>query len=304
MIDYWCNAFTPDREPLWTEVIASGGLGIRIRGGDSEDGFCEPAEMVKRLDRVGVDTVVLPVCEALGGDKDAPALTEFAHYALRESEMKSLFATYPGRFVGVFSVNPDAGPADLAAAAEAVTAQWCVGLHTHTHSWDRPFDHPDYWPYYELCAQNGIPFTMQAGASGGTMRAGASGGYVAHESGHPSAVAAPATEFPGVSFVLSHTGAPWVAETINAASEFPNVFIGTATHPPRRWPDELVAFIKGDGRDRCVFGTGFPLTGHVRSMRQLEDLDLYAETVEALLDGTARRIFGRIPQPGSASQGS
>ena len=298
MIDYWCNAFTPDREVLWTEVIARDSLSIRTRGGDFEDGFCEPAEMVKRLDRVGVDTVVLPVCELeaeLSGDQDDPALTEFAHYALRESELNSLVATYPGRFVGVFSVNPDAGTADLAAAAEAVDAQWCVGLHTHTHSWDRPFDHPDYWPYYELCWQNRIPFTMQAGASGGDM---------IHESGHPSAIAEPARDFPDVSFVLSHTGAPWVVETIEAASEFPNVYIGTATHPPRRWPDELVAFIKGDGRDRCLFGTGFPLTGHVRSLRQLQDLALDPETVEALLDGNARRIFGRIPQPANASQGS
>ena len=298
MIDYWCNAFTPDREALWADVIARDSLSIRTRGGDFEDGFCEPAEMVKRLDRVGVDTVVLPVCELeaeLSGDQDDPALTEFAHYALRESELNSLVATYPGRFVGVFSVNPDAGAADLAAAAEAVDAQWCVGLHTHTHSWDRPFDHPDYWPYYELCWQNRIPFTMQAGASGGDM---------IHESGHPNAIAKAATEFPDVGFVLSHTGAPWVVETIEAASRFPNVYIGTATHPPRRWPDELVAFIKGHGRDRCLFGTGFPLTGHVRSIRQLQDLALDPETVEALLDGNARRIFSRIPQPVAASQGS
>ena len=299
MIDYWCNAFTPDREALWAEVIARDGLSIRTRGGDLEDGFCEPAEMVKRMDQVGVDTVVLPVCEPesqLAGDsQDPPALQEFAHYALRESEMDGLIATHPGRFVGVFSVNPDAGAADLAAAAEAVNAQWCVGLHSHTHSWGRPFDHPDYWPYYELCAQNGIPFTMQAGASGGDM---------VHESGHPNAITKAARGFPNVGFVLSHTGAPWVAETIEAALRFANVFVGTATHPPRRWPDELVEFIKGQGRDRCVFGTGFPLTGHVRSMCQLQDLALDPETVEALLDGNARRIFSRIPQPATASQGS
>ena len=299
MIDYWCNAFTPDREELWAAVINREGLSIRTRGGDLEDGFCEPAEMVKRMDQVGVDTVVLPVCEPVGqlGDdqQDRAAFQEFAHYAVRESELNSLVGTYPGRFVGVFSVNPDAGAADLAAAAEAVRAQWCVGLHSHTHSWDRPFDHPDYRPYYELCAEHSIPFTMQAGASGGNM---------IHESGHPSAIAEPARDFPDVSFVLSHTGAPWVVETIEAASEFPNVYIGTATHPPRRWPDMLVEFIKGQGRQRCLFGTGFPLTGHVRSLRQLEDLALDTETVEALLDGNARRVFGRIPQPANASQGS
>ncbi|MXW76190.1 MAG: amidohydrolase family protein [Acidimicrobiaceae bacterium] len=299
MIDYWCNAFTPDREPLWAEVISREGLSIRTRSGDVDDGFCEPAEMVKRMDQVGVDTLVLPVCEPsnrLGDDpKDQAALEEFAHYAVRESELKSLVATYPGRFVGVFSVNPDAGAADLADAAEAVDAAWCVGLHSHTHSWDRPFDHPDYRPYYELCAQRSIPFTMQAGASGGNM---------VHESGHPSAIAKPARDFPDFGFVLSHTGAPWVFETIEAALEFPNVYVGTATHPPRRWPDTLVEFMKGPGRHRCLFGTGFPLTGHVRSMHQLQDLALDPETAEALLDGNARCIFNRIPQPDPVSHRS
>ena len=190
MIDYWCNAFTPDREALWAEVIARDGLSIRTRGGDLEDGFCEPAEMVERMDQLGVDTVVLPVCEPesqLAGDsQDQVAFQEFAHYAVRESELKSLVAKYPGRFVGVFSVNPDAGAADLDVAAEAANTASCVGLHSHTHSWDRPFDHPDYWPYYELCAEHSIPFTMQAGASGGNM---------IHESGHPSAIAKPRQRF-------------------------------------------------------------------------------------------------------------
>lgn len=292
MIDYWCNAFTPDREALWAEVIARDGLSIRTRGGDIEDGFCEPSEMVKRMDQAGVDIVVLPVCEPESDPGTSAALQEFAHYALRQSELESLVATYPGRFVGMFSVNPDAGAADLAAAAAAADAPWCVGLHSHTHSWDRPFDHSDYWPYYELCAQHSIPFTMQAGASGGAMT---------NESGHPSAIAGPARDFPDVGFVMSHTGAPWVAETVGAALQFPNVFVGTATHPPKRWPEMLVEFIKGPGRQRCLFGTGFPLTGHVRSLRQLRDLALGAEVAQALLDGNARRVFSRIPQ---ASKGS
>ena len=144
MIDYWCNAFTPDREALWAEVIARDGLSIRTRSSDSKDGFCEPAEMVERMDQVGVDTVVLPVCEPvvqLGDDpQDQAAFQEFAHYAVRESELKSLVATYPGRFVGVFSVNPDAGlriwtkppklPTLSGVSASTVTPTVGIGLST------------------------------------------------------------------------------------------------------------------------------------------------------------------------------
>jgi predicted TIM-barrel fold metal-dependent hydrolase len=282
MIDYWCNAFTPDRAALWRAVIVEGGLSIRTRDGDDTDGFAEPAAMLERMDRLGVTAVVLPVCALT---PDAP-LDDFAHYAARFAEIRELSSAHPGRFFGVCSVVPGGGAQEAERAAAALAESWCLGLHTHTHSWGRAFDHADYRPYYELCAEHEVPFVMQAGASGGDF---------AHESGHPSAIVGPATAFPTVSFVLSHTGAPWVDETIVVATEHPNVHIGTATHPPRRWPAELVAFIRGAGRHKTLFGTGFPLTGHARSLAQLDELDLEPSTRQDLLVGTARRIFGRIP---------
>ena len=48
MIDYWCNAFTPDREQRWRAVIADGDLAIRTRAGDDHDGFASPDTMVER----------------------------------------------------------------------------------------------------------------------------------------------------------------------------------------------------------------------------------------------------------------
>ena len=285
MIDYWCNAFTPDRAPLWEAVIEGQGLSIRTRGAGDADDFATPADMVARMDRLDISALILPVCEV--GD-DAP-LEDFAHYAVHREEMDDLAGTHHDRFFGAFSVNPDAGHSDVAAAADTLEAQWCVALHTHTHSWDRRFDDAAYTPYYKLCAAAHVPFVMQAGASGGRFP---------HECGHPSAIAGPARAFPDVDFVLSHTGAPWVDETIAAAAEFANVVIGTATHPPRRWPDELLRFITGPGHSKAIFGTGFPLTGHARSLNQLADLDLDAATRHELLEGNATRIFSRIPQTG------
>jgi predicted TIM-barrel fold metal-dependent hydrolase len=283
MIDYWCNAFTPDREPLWRRVIAEGGLAIRL-GARDEDRFASPADMVARMDRLGIDTLVLPFCDL---DDDAP-LDDYAHYALRPSELEELGTSWPGRFVGVYSIDPGAGRADVAVADTVSAASWCVGLHSHTHSWDRPFDHADYLPYYEVCRRHRLPFVMQAGASGG---------HFAHETGHPTAIAGPAGDFAEVTFVLSHTGAPWVDETIAMATRFANVVIGTATHPPRRWPAELLDFLLGAGRDQVVFGTGFPLVGHGHALDQLDRLGLPDEVRHGLLDGTARRIFGPIPEP-------
>jgi predicted TIM-barrel fold metal-dependent hydrolase len=282
MIDYWCNAFTPDRAALWAAVIEQDGLALRTRSGATDDDFATPAEMVRRMDRLGITALIIPTCDLA---KDAP-INDFGHYAARPAEVATLVDTYPGRFYSAHSVDPGAGNEGAVAAAAALDQAWCIGLHTHTHSWDRRFDDESYLPFYDICAARQVPFVMQAGASGGNF---------SHDCGRPEAIAAPATAFPTVQFVLSHTGAPWVTETIAAASEFANVSIGTATHPPRRWPAQLVDFLSGPGRTKTLFGTGFPLTGHDRSLRQLQDLSLDPTTRHALLEGTARRIFTRIP---------
>lgn len=283
MIDYWCNAFTPDHRAPWHEVIERDGLSIRL-GAREHDDFTTATEMVDRMDRLSITTLVIPFCAAT----DEPDLDDFARHAARPHEVADLAADHPGRFVGLFSVSPDAGTADVASAESALGEAWCVGLHNHTHSWNRPFDHRDYDPYYQLAAASGVPFIVQAGASGG---------HHDHHMGHPDAITDPATRYPTIDFVLSHTGAPWVAETIAAARAHPNVVIGTATHPPRRWPAELTDYIVGDGSTKVLFGTGYPLLGHAHALAQLDDLDLDETVAHAVRDGNARRVFTRLPEP-------
>jgi uncharacterized protein len=280
MIDYWCNAFTPDRSSLWKQVIEQDQLAIKLGAREADD-FVDAAGMVARMDHAAIATLVLPVCEIA----DGAALDEFAHYALRTTEIQQLAASHPGRFVGVFSVNPDE-PADVEAAELALHSSWCVGLHNHTHSWNHTFDASVFEAYYELAATHGVPFVVQAGRSGG---------HRDHELGHPRAMIGPANRFPTVQFVLSHLGLPWLTETIQTALEHDNIVLGTATHPPRRWPDEFVDFIRGPGSRRTLFGTGYPLTGHLHVQSQLDALDLPDAAKEALREGNARRIFTRIP---------
>jgi predicted TIM-barrel fold metal-dependent hydrolase len=155
----------------------------------------------------------------------------------------------------------------------------------HTHSWDRRFDHPDYYPYYALAADLDVPVAMQAGTSGGLM---------ASECGQPIGIDRPAMYFPDTRFVLSHTGWPWVAECVAMALKFPNVFLGTGAYPPRHWDPAVVSFIKGPGRRKVLFGSNFPTVGHTKALEQVAELGLDDETRSALLGGTARRVFTRL----------
>ncbi|MCY4271533.1 MAG: amidohydrolase family protein [bacterium] len=279
-IDYWCNRFFSEQADIWNAAVGATGVAVKFRS-DGDDSFCDADTLVARMDELGIAALVLPVARRPAH----PEVTDFELVAARPDDMEHLAADHPGRFFGQWSIDPRTGMTGVDEAAAMLGRPWCVGLHTHTHSFDRRFDHADYYPYYALCAADDVPFVMQAGASGGLMPS---------ECGAPAGIDRPALYFPGVRFVLSHTGWPWVAECIAMALKFPNVYLGTSVYPPRHWSDELVAFINGAGRRKCLWGTGFPVTGHRHCLDQLHELGLGDEARANLLGGTARRVFSRL----------
>ena len=56
LIDYWCNAFTPDRRALWDAVIGEHDLSIKLRRNE-DDSFAAPPAMLTRMDELSVETL-------------------------------------------------------------------------------------------------------------------------------------------------------------------------------------------------------------------------------------------------------
>ena len=279
-VDYWCNAFSPDRRALWDAAIAAQGIPLRVRT-DDDDSFAPPAAMVERMDALGIDALVLPCAEVPDG-ADAHA---YERYATHPTELEKLVAAHAGRFAGLASIDPRSGHAGVRAAAAQLGETACVGLHLHTHSFDLAFDRAELYPFYALAADCDVPVVVQAGASGGRMPS---------ECGRPVGIDRPALYFGDVRFVLSHTGWPWTDEAIAMAQKHPNVFLGTAAWPPHHWPDALVRFLSGVGRGKTLFGTSFPTVGHRHALGRLDALELDERTRAALLSDTARRVFPRL----------
>ncbi len=281
-VDYWCNSFTPDRRALWDALVAAQGIPLKVRR-DPQDSFAQPDTMTARMDELGIATLIIPVCPL---PTHAPADEGFEPLAARPEELVSWRREHPGRFAGSWSLDPASGMAGVDAAERALTDGAIVALHIHTHSFDRPLDHPDYYPYYALASRHDVPVIMQAGASGGRMPS---------ECGRPIRIDRPALYFPDTRFVLSHTGWPWESEAIAMVLRLTNVYLGTATQPPRRWPNVLVDFVRGPGRHKTLFGTGFPVCGHRHFLTQLDKLELDDARRRLLLEENARAIFGRLP---------
>ena len=78
---------------------------------------------------------------------------------------------------------------------------------------------------------------------------------------------------------------------IAVATKHENVFIDTSAYTTKRYPPELVDYMRGNGRKKVLFGTNYPMISPSKALENLDDLKLDDETRELFLSGNASRIF-------------
>ncbi|MDT8272250.1 MAG: amidohydrolase family protein, partial [Desulfomonilia bacterium] len=181
----------------------------------------------------------------------------------------SLVLAYPERFVGIASVN-------LLRPMEAVRElRRCVkelgfkGLRIVQWLWNLPSNDRRYYPLYAECIELDIPVCLQVGHTGPLCPS---------EPGRPIPyIDEVALEFPEVKLVCGHIGYPWTVEMIAVATKHTNVFIDTSAYITRRFPAELVDFMKNHGRKKVMFGTNYPMITPKRCLEGIEELQLDEE---------------------------
>ena len=78
---------------------------------------------------------------------------------------------------------------------------------------------------------------------------------------------------------------------IDVATKHPNVYIDTSAYTARRYPQELVAYMKTNGKRKVLFGTNYPMITPRKCLADLHPLGLDEQTESLFLHGNARRIF-------------
>ncbi len=73
----------------------------------------------------------------------------------------------------------------------------------------------------------------------------------------------------------------------------PNVHIDTSAYTAHRYPPELVAYLRGHGRRKVLFGTNYPMLTPQQALTRLADHHLDQEARELFLAGNAQRLFPR-----------
>lgn len=276
LIDYWCNGFTLDCRDEWAKGLEDSPITFSDQLASA---FAEPEEFVARMDRDGVRTVLVPSVH----DRKPAGHIPFSDVEPEIEATAKLAEAFPGRVEGLFSIDPGEGMAGVRTLERCVRDLGFVGAHVHTHSWDRRLDHRDYYPFYAKCEELQVPIVLQVGHSAGLAPS---------ESGRPFTCDRPAIYFKGLTFVLSHTGWPWVDEAIAMGWKHPNVYLGTATHQPRFWTPAFTEFAVGRGRGKVLLGTGFPVLRHAQLLEQVDAMELDDGVRDALVHDNAARIFG------------
>jgi len=202
---------------------------------------------------------------------------------ISNDETAAIVAAYPGRFIGVASVN-------LYRPMEAVRElRRCVNdlgfraLRIVQWLWNLPATDRRYYPLFAACVDLGIPVCLQVGHTGPLCPS---------EPGRPIPyIDEAALDFPELVIVCGHIGYPWSTEMIAVATKHENVFIDTSAYTASRFPPELVAYMKKNGRDKVLFGTNYPMITASICLRDIDAHQLDEQTTRLFLFENARRVF-------------
>ena len=198
-------------------------------------------------------------------------------------EVASFVREHPDRLFGLASV-------DLHRPMEAVRElRRCVrelsfrGLRIVPWLWGLPPDDRRYYPLYAECVELGVPFCLQVGHTGPLLSSepGRPIPYLEHV----------ALDFPELTIVAGHIGAPWTQEMLSLATKFPNVYVDSSAYKATRYPPDFVAFLRGHGAKKVMFGSNYPMLTPAACLEGLDALGLGPEATEKFLRGNALEVF-------------
>lgn len=203
---------------------------------------------------------------------------------ISNDEVAAVVRRFPDRFAGIGSVNLYKPMDAVRQVRRCVEELGFKGIRIVQWFWNLPATDRRYYPVFAECIQQNIPVCLQVGHTGPLCPS---------EPGRPIPyIDQVALEFPELKMVCGHVGYPWTQEMIAVATKHANVFIDTSAYTARRFPPELIQFMKTNGKKKVLFGTNYPMITPAKCLEQLDSLALSREVRGLFLFENAERIFG------------
>ncbi|HEU4894613.1 MAG TPA: amidohydrolase family protein [Acidimicrobiia bacterium] len=179
------------------------------------------------------------------------------------------------------SIDPRRGEEGVAEAEELLAAGDVRGFKFHPNI--QQFDPNDRiaYPLYELIEAHGSIALFHTGHSG--IGAGLpGGGGIRLKHGNPMLIDDVAVDFPEMKIVMAHPSFPWQDEALSVALHKPQVHIDLSGWTPKRFPPQLVSYLKGPLKGQMLFGSDYPLITPDRWIDDFRTLEV-DETVERMI---------------------
>ncbi len=246
-------------------------------------------ESLRRWTKRSAPTEELPVSATLQA-LDAASVDKMlisAWYGPRNvmisnDEVATFCAQGAGRLAGVGSVDISKPMQAMREVRRCVDELRFKAIRVLPWLWEAPPTDRRFYPVYAACVEAGVPFCTQIGHTGPLMPS---------EVGRPIYLDQVAIDFPELTIVAGHIGYPWTDEAIAVATKHENVFIDTSAYTIRRYPEQIVRFLKSNGRSKVLFGSNYPMILPRQALEGLEELHLDEAGKAAFLAGNATRVY-------------
>lgn len=204
-------------------------------------------------------------------------------FLISNDEVAEFVSENPARYVGVAAVDVTKPVEAIKELRRCVNELGFKALRIVQWLWNLPSDHRLFYPLYAECVALDIPVCLQVGHTGPLCPSepGRPIPYLDHV----------ALEFPELKIIGGHVGYPWTQEMIAVATKHPNVYIDTSAYTSHRLPEELIRYMKGNGKEKVMFGTNYPMILPKASLAKLDELELSDEVEAMYLTGNAKKVF-------------
>lgn len=204
--------------------------------------------------------------------------------SVSNQDVADIVKDYPGRFIGIGSIDPANRRAAIRQIDEAL-ALGLKGINLEPGAYALPLyaDDRRLYPIYAYCEDKGLPVTVMAGGSAGPDLS-----YT-----NPVHIDRVAADFPDLKIAISHGGWPWVQEILHVAFRRPNVYIS---------PDQYLCNMPGMSdyltaangylADRFLYASSFPFISVKGYADWFMKLPIKPELFKQIMYGNAARFLG------------
>ena len=274
IVDAWAQHPTERffREPMFASLL-------RWTGQQPPAGEIPIEFTIAAMDGAGVDHATLSAWHGPQGE------------LISNDEVAGWVGAHPARFSGLASVDLRDPMGAVRELRRCVNGLGFKGLRMLPWLWELPPTDRRFYPLLAACVELGVPFCTQVGHTG-PLRSSDVGRPIPY-------IDDIAIDYPELTIVCGHIGYPWTEEMVAVARKHQNVVIDTSAYTVRRYPPELVRYLKADGGQKVLFGSNSPMIAPAKALEGLDALELDEVTRAAFLGGNAARVFGLTPSPAS-----